>query len=421
MSGFYKKHFLPIITVLFVFLLSYSQEIPDNEEVLESAVSTGKLVAGYWINNSHASVHSNHYADGCSYYGACLFGDALNDSSYYKTVYERYTAHIPYRIPKGNVDSNAIGILPLHLYLHSQNRDLLDLGISAAEDAINHGGYKRNAIDDTYMTGSLMVQAYRATQDSKYIDFCVDYMLHYMGRLQQSNGLYHHRDGGPHCWGRGNGWGAASTTELIQVIPENHPKYNDIIEGYRNHMKGLIDVQKNNGMWMQLLDSKNPANWEETSCMGMFLFAMFTGLRMGLLDEETFLDPAKKGWKAVLNHISSDGRLRDIAVGMWGGQNESDYLNVNHNDAGNAHGTAGFLWAATAAIKYFKTTNISRRNDNLSIHIQNNESKMKRNGRYFDLMGRSKDIILNQSVLPLNTGIYIRKSNAKGSLFNYLK
>jgi rhamnogalacturonyl hydrolase YesR len=45
------------------------------------------------------------------------------------------------------------------------------------------------------MTGSLMIQAYRATNDTKYLDFCVNYLTSYMNNLQQANGLYwHHKD-----------------------------------------------------------------------------------------------------------------------------------------------------------------------------------------------------------------------------------
>ncbi len=31
-------------------------------------------------------------------------------------------------------------------------------------------------------------------------------------------------------WGRGNGWVVFSMTELLEVLPEDHPKRNDLIE-----------------------------------------------------------------------------------------------------------------------------------------------------------------------------------------------
>ena len=383
------------------------------DEVYQSAVEKGKSIVNYWMNESGASVHSTHYADGCSYYGTCIFGDAL-DSSYYESILDRYTHTLPHRIPTGNVDSNAIGILPLHLYLHSKNDALLNLGIAAADDAIGHGGYKRNAIDDTYMFGSLMVQAYRVTDSAKYLDSCVEYVLYYMENLQQDNGLYNHRDGGPHRWGRGNGWGAASTTELMRVLPEDHPGYAGVLEGYRKQMTGLIGVQKNNGMWMQLLDSDNSANWEETSCMGMFLFAIFSGLHHGWLDAETFLEPAKKGWMAITSHINN-GKLQNIAQGMWGGPNESDYLNVNHDHAGDAHGTAGVLWAATAIIRYHHMlVSADRELPHIglsSVCIPRSAPELK----VFDLNGRVRGAAIPRIPLSLPAGMYIHGNRNSAS------
>ncbi len=257
------------------------------------------------------------------------------------------------------------------------------------------------------MTGSLMVQAYRATDSVKYLDFCADYVLYYMEKLQQENGLYNHRDGGPHRWGRGNGWGASSTTELMQVLPEDHPKYAEVLEGYRKQMTGLIGVQKENGMWMQLLDSRNSANWEETSCMGMFLFAIFTGLRNGWLDVETFLEPAKKGWMAVTKHINN-GRLQNIAQGMWGGANESDYLNVNHNHAGDAHGTAGVLWAATAIIRYQQMLVSADRELPRTAGTIVSVSRPVHEMKIFDLKGRIFGASVTRiPVSSLSAGIYI--------------
>jgi rhamnogalacturonyl hydrolase YesR len=83
----------------------------------------------------------------------------------------------------------------------------LKLGTDAADTNIKKGGHFRSAIDDMYMTGSLHVQAYRATKDKTYLDFCADYSVRYINTLQQKNGLYQHgANRSQHYWGRGNGW-----------------------------------------------------------------------------------------------------------------------------------------------------------------------------------------------------------------------
>ena len=340
--------FIPAIIAATGLMFSINAAGASNSEVYTSAKQTGKAAADYWIKKDPVS--TNHYADICAFYGCLLFGEATEDSSYLKSLSSRYKRTAA--IPTGDVDKNSVGILPLYLFTQTHDSSLLKLGKPAADASVKAGGYKRDAIDDTYMTGSLMIQAYRATGDTQYLDFCADYIVYYMGKLLQSNGLYWHRIGSQHFWSRGNGWGAASTTELLLELPENHSKYADVLAGFKKHMNGLLAAQRESGMWMQLLDSKDSRNWEETSGSAMFLFAMFTGMKNGWLDSDTFLEPAKKGWKALSGYVK-DGKLTNICTGFWGDGTAASYLNAAHNEAGNSHGTAGLLWAATAAVNFF--------------------------------------------------------------------
>ena len=341
------------ITPLFPLQFYTFAAAPTNEAVLASAKEKGKSVAEYLAKSSGINPTSPSYFDVCSYYGYCLFYEALGDSASVKSIYDRYKQRMPSKIATDNIDNNAGGILPLHLYLIQKDDALLKLGKNAADFNISKNGWVRNAIDDTYMTGSLMVQAYRATKDTKYLDFGANFIVDYMGKLQQSNGLYWHKLDSKNFWGRGNGWGAASTTELLQELPTAHEKYTAVMNGYKKQMDGLLAVQQSNGMWMQLLDSKDPKNWIETSGSAMFLFAIFTGIRNGWLDKETFLEPAKKGWMALAGYLQN-GKLTNVAAGFWPTTGTaSDYLNASRGQPGDSHGTAAFLWAAAAAVNYF--------------------------------------------------------------------
>ncbi len=403
---------LPLFLLISLLYVSFAaaQTIPSDDDVEKSALEKGKLAADYWVKRSGINPSStDYYADICSFYGACLFGDETKDSSFYKEINNRYNR--TNAIKTDNIDNASCGILPLHLYLHNKKDQQLKLGTDAANTNIQKNGFFRNAIDDTYMTGSLLIQAYKATDDTKYLDFCIDFMLKYVGNLQQSNGLYwHHGDISHQFWGRGNGWGAASMAELIRVIPDTHEKYDDIITAYKKHMKGLIDAQLPSGMWPQLLASTNSRNWEESSGTSMFLFALFTGLELGLLDKATYLDPAKKGWMAVAKQLGSDGKLNNIAAGFWPSVGDAnEYLSANKAAAGNSHGTAGFLWAATAVVRYYNNITATNRklpstgNSTLTI-------RSPKNLRYFDLSGRSRPLAVREHIPSASTGIFIRSS-----------
>jgi unsaturated rhamnogalacturonyl hydrolase len=357
MSDTHRLIRLPVFVLIITgaVSISISQNYTD-AEVLASAIAKGKLAANYWTTGSGVNPSStDYYADICSFYGACMFGDATGDSTYYKSINNRYNR--TQAIKATDIDVNSCGILPLHLYIHNKKEQQLKLGIDAAKANMQKNGYVRNAIDDTYMTGSLHIQAFRATKDSVYLNFFADYLSMYMKNLQQNNGLYwHHKDLAHQFWGRGNGWGAVSSAEMLQTLPSGHPKYQTILTYYKKHMKGLIDVQLQNGIWHQLLGSTSSKNWEETSGSSMFVFALFIGLQLGILDKETYLEPAKKGWMAVAKYLDASGKLNNVAEGFWPKTGTpDDYLDARKAAAGNSHGTAGFLWAAAAVVKYFNS------------------------------------------------------------------
>jgi unsaturated rhamnogalacturonyl hydrolase len=408
-------------SALFLTTITISAAEPSDEAVLASAIAKGKLAANYWVKNSGAATSSDYYADICSYYGACSFGDAQKDSSYYKDINGKYTRTAA--IVTDNIDHCSCGILPLHLYLHSAKSNQLQLGKNAADANIQNNGFVRNAIDDTYMTGSLLIQAFRATNTTSYLDFCANFISTYMTNLQQSNGLYwHHRDLSKQFWGRGNGWGAASTAELIQVIPDNHAKHDAIITGYKKQMKGLIDIQRSSGMWQQLLGSSDSRNWEESSGTAMFVFALFTGLRLGILDKETYLSPAKKGWMALATHLGSDGKLNDIAAGFWPSVGDAnEYLSASKAAAGNSHGTAGFLWAATAIVRYYSPITNTIASAPFSMYQPHNEAHGTTQVQpdvVFDLRGRKiPEAGISDKGAMQFSGILIHAHTAPKALF----
>ena len=49
-------------------------------------------------------------------------------------------------------------------------------------------------------------------------------------------------------WGRGNGWVVFSMTELLEVLPEDHPKRNDLIDFLNTLCEGYLALQDDEGM-----------------------------------------------------------------------------------------------------------------------------------------------------------------------------
>ena len=73
-------------------------------------------------------------------------------------------------------------------------------------------------IDDMFMITMVQAQAFRATGERAYMDRAAKEMVVYLNELQRPNGLFYHAPDVPFFWGRGNGWMAAGTAELLRSL-----------------------------------------------------------------------------------------------------------------------------------------------------------------------------------------------------------
>jgi rhamnogalacturonyl hydrolase YesR len=173
-------------------------------------------------------------------------------------------------------------------------------------------------------------------------------MAAYFDKLQQTNGLFFHGENAPFYWGRGNGWMAAGSAELLRSLPENHPQRAHILAGYRKMMAALLAAQDKDGLWHQLIDK--PDSWPETSGSAMFAFAFVTGVKNGWLDEKTYGPAARRAWLSLVKQLDADGNLREVCVGTNKGDNEKFY-NDRPRAVGDLHGQAPMLWTVSALLR----------------------------------------------------------------------
>jgi unsaturated rhamnogalacturonyl hydrolase len=264
--------------------------------------------------------------------------------------------------PDAHVDYRVFGAVPLGLYMQTKDRRYLEIGQGLADkqwDSPTEDGITREArywIDDMYMITAVQVQAFRATNDAKYLDRAALTMAAYLDKLQQPNGLFFHAADSPFFWSRGNGWMAAGMTELLSSLPPDHPKRARIMEGYKTMMASLLKYQDPNGMWHQLIDK--PDFWPETSGTGMFTFAMVMGVKNGWLDAATYAPAARKAWLGLVKYIDADANVHEVCVGTGTAFSQvgSDparqlqYYLDRPRITGDLHGQAPILWTAAALL-----------------------------------------------------------------------
>jgi rhamnogalacturonyl hydrolase YesR len=137
-------------------------------------------------------------------------------------------------------------------------------------------------------------------------------------------------------------------TEVLLAIPSDHPQRAQLLTKYQNMMAGLVAYQGESGMWYQVLNmGSDPRNWYESSCTGMFIFALATGVREGWLPEEPYKEAALDGWAALANYVDSQGRALQVCTGT-GASSDVQFYFDRPREIGNTHAEAGIIWAATA-------------------------------------------------------------------------
>lgn len=323
-------------------------------------------------NVTPTGTDGKHYKVACAWYGSLVLANVLGDQALLDGLIAKYD---PYKMTwdellegNGNVDDNVFGVVPLEISRHNSDPLYLDEGIAIAAHQQEHiETQTRNAIDDMFMITGLQVQAFRASQDPRFLDTAAVTMVEYLESLQQEDGLFFHHWNFQHRWARGNGWFAAGMAELLQELPESHPNYGAIREGYEKMMNSLVEYQitsePGRGLWNQIIDSEDERNWAETSGSAMFTYALVTGVRSGWLEPKRYGAAARAGWLALTARIDEEARLQDISDWAYkptshGAEAVERYTDDAENyyferpkKVGDNHGQAPMLWTAAALLR----------------------------------------------------------------------
>ena len=361
---------------------AYFQNLPKGATALE----VGKLIAENFVVRPHGNLGRPKvpkfiiYPEVCAWYGSLTFAQLTNDTDLVSRLIKRFdplltTAEAPLIPNPIHVDLSVFGAVPLEIYIQNKDTRYLALGQWAADTqwavpnpnltanwkeqtdqngdaaALLAQGFSpqtRYWIDDMYMINILQTQAYRATKNPAYLDRAAREMVSYLDKLQQRNGLFFHSPEVPHFWGRGNGWFAAGFTELLRVLPADHPLRPQILAAYRTMMASLLKFQGEDGMWRQLVD--RPESWPETSGSAMFTFAFISGVKNGWLDEATYGPAARKGWLALVSYLNPEGNLREVCEGT-NKKDDYDFYMKRARITGDLHGQSPMLWCASALLR----------------------------------------------------------------------
>jgi len=353
----------------------------------KSPIEVGNKVAEYVLGNAQPygkrpspvtkPTLLPDYASACSFYGMLIYADQTKNRGLLNKVIEAYE---PYRTGKelpymGHGDNNVFGMIPLELYRQTGKGEYLAMGRVLAEEGWDRprkkgqilmvtnprkdglSKFTRWWLDDPYVIGALQAHAYKNSGDIEYINRGARLQLAYFKRLRQPNGLFHHRV--PEwrvAWSRGSGWATAGMAEMLLAMPADHPLREKLMQEYLLTIDTLIKFQKDTGMWGEYLDV--PDALPESSCTGMFVFAIAHGVCEGWLPDKRYRQVAERAWLALTDYVDEKGAVRNVS------NFAPDGIPKRFKPAGDMHGQCAVLWAATAMIRMNNGTQPSCESEN---------------------------------------------------------
>jgi rhamnogalacturonyl hydrolase YesR len=237
--------------------------------------------------------------------------------------------------------------------------------ISAKQFRLKDGTLARNRplpnalwLDDLYMSVPALAQMGKLTGDKKYFDDAAKQILQFSQRMFNKNkGLYMHgwiQEMNVHpefYWARCNGWALLAMSELLDLLPENHPSRTAILDLFRAHIRGLASYQSGTGFWHQLIDRND--SYFETSATAIFTYCIAHGINKGWIDAGAHGPMAVTGWNAVQTKVNGQGQVEGTCVGTGMAFDPLFYYNRPVNVAA-AHGYGPVIMAGAEMIKLSK-------------------------------------------------------------------
>ncbi len=199
--------------------------------------------------------------------------------------------------------------------------------ISTKEYRLADGTLARNRpqkntlwLDDLYMSVPALAQMGKLTGDAKYYEDAIKQVLQFSRRMYDpAMHIYMHgwvEGMEPHPefhWARANGWALMAMTELLEVLPENEPGRDAVLEQLRDQVKGIAACQSDKGLWHQLLDKND--SYLETSASAIYTYCIARAIDRGWIDARAYGPMCLLAWNAIAGKVNAQGQVEGTCVG----------------------------------------------------------------------------------------------------------
>ncbi|POS76829.1 cell wall glycosyl hydrolase YteR [Diaporthe helianthi] len=158
----------------------------------------------------------------------------------------------------------------------------------------------------------------------------------------------------PLVWSRAVGWWMVSLLETIPLIPESHPGKEKLTGYFQAVAEGVLKAQDaaTSGWWLVMDFPGRKKNYIESSASAMFTYSLLKGVRLGLIDAKTYLEPAKKAYQALVDDYvveKKDGTLDwegTVLVGSLNSNASFEYYTSIALSPNDYKGVGPFMYAS---------------------------------------------------------------------------
>jgi unsaturated rhamnogalacturonyl hydrolase len=112
----------------------------------------------------------------------------------------------------------------------------------------------------------------------------------------------------PEFWSRSMGWYIMALVDVLDYIPQNHPRRNELIKILNRTATAIVKYQdEKSGVWWQVTNRPyKEKNYLESSATSMFVFSLAKALRLKYIPQ-TFNAPLQKAYNGMLKQFVTQG------------------------------------------------------------------------------------------------------------------
>ena len=107
-----------------------------------------------------------------------------------------------------------------------------------------------------------------------------------------------------HSWGRAQGWYTMALVELLDVLPADYERRQEIIDLLRRDLDAVVRWQdQKSGLWYQVMDAPGrEGNYLEATCSCMFAYTLLKAYRKGYVGT-SYREAGIRAYKAIVNRF----------------------------------------------------------------------------------------------------------------------